>query len=94
MITILRLLMQNNVIYVIYFSNGYSLTVSDVIIGYGVKRGISLLGGADQFIYTIENFIISDCATGIYIDSNPADVFISAGLFGSCTSAGFCILSC
>ena len=78
----------------VYFSNGYNLTISDVIIGYGVRRGISLLGGADQFIYTIENFNISTCATGIYIDSNPADVFISTGVIGSCTGAGISILEC
>jgi hypothetical protein len=77
----------------VYFSNGYNLTVSDVIIGYGVRRGISLLGGADQFIYTIENFIISNCATGIYIDDTPQDVFISTGLIGSCTASGISMIS-
>lgn len=75
----------------IHLTNCFNVTITDVIIGYGLNFGIQIDGGVAQFTNTVQNFIISNCFVGIGIGitgSSPQDVFITNGIIGSCTNSG------
>lgn len=78
----------------VHLTDCYNVRISDVVIGYGLYTGVTIDGGAGQFINSIDNFVISDCTQGILIGETgaaPQDIFISDGVIGGCTSAGILI---
>ncbi|NBW09953.1 MAG: hypothetical protein EBR82_18200 [Caulobacteraceae bacterium] len=79
----------------VLFENGHNLSSTGVRIdsqpGQSFHIAFGMKGGANQFLYTVEDFEINGGAYGFFIGTDSSlvqDVWIGKGIAASCTEAG------
>lgn len=74
----------------IRFRNGHSIKAQNIRMDANLYTGFQVDGGAEQFLYYIENFEINSGTYGIYCGGAgfPQDVWVSDGIISNCTNSG------